>query len=71
MTGTGMMAATILLLVLLAAAGQRAVAAPAQCNLELRKCTSHCNLVYESKRANRTCRNRCKDSLYACKARPS
>ena len=48
-----------------------ALAAPAKCNAELRKCNSHCNLVYESGRANRTCRNRCKDNLYACKARPS
>ena len=34
------------------------VAASPQCNAELRKCNSHCNLVYESKRANRVCRNR-------------
>jgi hypothetical protein len=32
------------------------LAASAQCNAELRKCNSHCNLVYESKRSNRVCR---------------
>jgi hypothetical protein len=47
-----------------------ALAAPAKCNAELRKCNSHCNLVYESGRAVRTCRNRCKDNFYVCKARP-
>jgi len=47
------------------------LAAPAKCNAQLRKCYSHCNLVYESARANRTCRNRCKDALYVCKAQPN
>ena len=47
------------------------LAASAQCNAELRKCNSHCNLVYESKRSNRVCRDRCKDKFYACKARPA
>ncbi len=46
-------------------------AASPQCNAELRKCNSHCNLVYESKRANRVCRDRCKDNFYVCKARPA
>jgi hypothetical protein len=47
-----------------------AFAAPAKCNAQLRKCNSHCNLVYESKRATRVCRDRCKDTFYGCKARP-
>jgi hypothetical protein len=47
------------------------LAASPQCNAELRKCNSHCNLVYESKRSNRVCRDRCKDKFYACKARPA
>jgi hypothetical protein len=47
------------------------LAASAQCNAELRKCNSHCNLVYESKRSNRVCRDRCKDKFYVCKARPA
>jgi hypothetical protein len=47
------------------------LASSPQCNAELKKCNSHCNLVYESKRANRTCRDRCKDSFYVCKARPA
>lgn len=46
-------------------------AASAKCNAELRQCNSHCRLVYESKRADRVCRNRCKDDFYVCKARPS
>jgi len=45
-------------------------AASAKCNSELRKCNSHCHLVYESGRANRVCRDRCKDNFYVCKARP-
>ena len=44
--------------------------ASATCNSELRMCNSHCHLVYESKRANRVCRNRCKDNFYNCKAQP-
>jgi hypothetical protein len=65
-------AATAIIVVLFAAAmGFPALAAPAKCNAELRKCTSHCNLVYESSRANRACRKRCKDNFYVCKARPS
>jgi hypothetical protein len=55
----------------MAVTGFPALAAPAKCNAELRKCNSHCNLVYESRQANRTCRNRCKDNFYVCKARPS
>ena len=47
------------------------LAASPQCNAELRKCNSHCNLVYESKRSNRVCRDRCKDKFYVCKARPA
>ena len=47
------------------------LAASSQCNAELRKCNSHCNLVYESKRSNRVCRDRCKDKIYVCKARPA
>jgi hypothetical protein len=42
----------------------------ARCKAQLRKCTSHCNLVYESKRANRVCRNRCEDDYFVCKAQP-
>jgi hypothetical protein len=42
----------------------------AKCRAQLRKCNSHCNLVYESKRANRVCRDRCEDSHYVCKAQP-
>lgn len=71
MTRVGMIALTVVVLSSVMATSHRGFAASAQCNLELRKCTSHCNLVYESKRANRTCRNRCVDSLYACRARPS
>src|SRR5262245_38248100 len=59
----------ILALAIIVATGHAALAARAQCNAELRKCTSHCNLVYESKRANRVCRDHCKDSFYGCKAR--
>lgn len=66
-----MMAAAILALSFLAVTGHPGLATPAKCNAELRKCNSHCNLVYESSRANRTCRNRCKDNFYVCKARPS
>jgi len=39
----------------------------AKCTAHLRKCNSHCNLVYESKRALRVCRNRCEDSFAVCK----
>lgn len=42
----------------------------AKCRVQLRKCNSHCNLVYESKQANRVCRDRCKDTQYVCKAQP-
>ncbi len=42
----------------------------AKCKAELRKCNSHCNLVYESRRANRVCRDRCEDAYFVCKARP-
>jgi len=66
---TGVVA--MLALAFIVAAGHAALAARAQCNAELRKCNSHCNLVYESKRAHRVCRDRCKDTFYGCKARPS
>ena len=42
----------------------------AKCKAQLRKCNSHCNLVYERGLANRTCRDRCKDTLYVCEAKP-
>lgn len=58
-----------ILALIIAATSYPAFAAPTKCNAELRKCNSHCNLVYESKRANRVCR-RCKDTFYGCKARP-
>jgi len=61
----------ILGLSFIVAAGNPAFAVPAKCNAELRKCSSHCNLVYESKRALRVCRDRCKDTFYICKARPN
>jgi hypothetical protein len=61
----------ILALSFIMAQSHPAFAAPAKCNAELRKCNSHCNLVYESKRATRVCRDRCKDTFYGCKARPS
>jgi hypothetical protein len=43
----------------------------AKCTAQLRKCNSHCNLVYESKRARRVCRDRCDDAFYVCKAQPN
>jgi hypothetical protein len=61
----------ILALSFIMAQSHPAFAAAAKCNAELRKCNSHCNLVYESKRANRVCRDRCKDTFYGCKARAS
>jgi len=64
-------ATAIFAFALMAATERPALAAPAKCNAELRKCNSHCHLVYESGRANRVCRDRCKDNFYACKARPS
>lgn len=64
MSAVGLFAASFLFLVATDSAG---LAAPARCNAELRKCSSHCNLVYESKRANRVCRDRCKDKFYVCK----
>ena len=60
-----------LALLFVVAAQSAGLAASAQCNAELRKCNSHCNLVYESKRSNRVCRDRCKDKFYVCKARPA
>lgn len=39
-----------------------------KCMAELRLCNSHCNGVYESKRALIACRDRCKDASYVCKA---
>jgi hypothetical protein len=61
----------IVVLSFIMAQSRPAFSAPAKCNAELRKCNSHCNLVYESKRATRVCRDRCKDSFYGCKVRPS
>jgi len=63
--------ASSLVLLFLVSTESAGLAASAQCSVELRKCNSHCNLVYESKRANRVCRDRCKDTFYLCKARPS
>jgi hypothetical protein len=60
----------ILALSFLAATGYSTWAASPKCNAELRKCDSHCNLVYESRKARRVCRDRCKDNFYLCKARP-
>ena len=71
MTQFQVAATAILALSILAVTGHPGLAATPKCNAELRKCNSHCNLTYESSRANRTCRNRCKDNFYACKARPS
>ena len=71
MTHIRIAALTIFALSFMMATGFPALAAPAKCNAELRKCNSQCRLVYESKQAYRACRNRCKDSFYACKARPS
>jgi len=65
----GVAAAAVVFAVLLT--DSTAFAASAKCNAQLRKCNSHCNLVYESKRANRTCRDRCKDKLYVCEAQPN
>jgi hypothetical protein len=64
-------ATTVIVFFFVTAIDLSALAAPAKCNAELRKCNSHCNLVYESGRASRTCSNRCKDKFYVCKARPS
>jgi hypothetical protein len=63
--------ASVLALLFVIATETAGHAASPQCNAELRKCNSHCNLVYESKRANRVCRDRCKDKFYVCKARPA
>ena len=71
MTHFQMATTALLALSFLAVSGHPGLAASAKCNAELRKCNSHCNLVYESRQANRTCRNRCKDNFYVCKARPS
>jgi hypothetical protein len=71
MTHLPMAATAILALSFLAVSAHPGLAATPKCNAELRKCNSHCNLVYESSRANRTCRKRCKDNFYVCKARPS
>jgi hypothetical protein len=71
MTHFKIVVAGVLTLSFLVAAEYPALAAPTKCNAELRKCNSHCNLVYESKRANRVCRDRCKDALYVCKTRPT
>lgn len=71
MTHFRMAATGILVLSVLAATGHSGLAATAKCNAELRKCNSHCSLVYESKRARRVCRDQCTDNFYVCKARPS
>lgn len=63
--------ASLLALLFVVATKSAGLAASPQCNAELRKCNSHCNLVYESKRSNRVCRDRCKDKFYVCKARPA
>ena len=63
--------ASLLALLVVIATKSVGPAASPQCNAELRKCNSHCNLVYESKRSNRVCRDRCKDKFYVCKARPA
>jgi len=63
--------AAMLALLFLVATEYPGFAAPAKCNAQLRKCNSHCNLVYESKRAIRVCRDRCKDTFYGCKAQPN
>jgi hypothetical protein len=62
---------SLLGLLFVIATGSAGRTATPQCNAELRKCNSHCNLVYESKRSNRVCRDRCKDKFYVCKARPA
>ena len=41
-----------------------------KCAAQLRKCNSHCNLVYESKRAIRVCRNHCEDNFFVCTTKP-
>ena len=64
-------ATVILALCIVVVTAHPGSAASARCNAELRMCNSHCHLVYESKRANRVCRNRCKDDFYLCKAQPS
>jgi hypothetical protein len=43
----------------------------AKCTAQLRKCNSHCSLVYESRRARQVCRGRCEDAFYVCKAQPN
>jgi hypothetical protein len=71
MTHVRIASAAIFIFSSMTVAGFSATAAPAKCNAELRKCNSHCSLVYESSRANRACRKRCKDNFYVCKARPA
>ena len=61
----------IFALSILAVTAHPGLAASPKCNSELRQCNSHCRLVYESKRANRVCQNRCKDDFYVCKAKLS
>lgn len=79
MTHLRMAVAAALIISVLLPSGYSALAAQndrserqlaAQCRAELRKCDSHCRLVYESKRARRVCYDRCEDSHFACKARP-
>ncbi len=64
-------ATVILALSIVAITAHPGTAASPKCNAELRQCNSHCRLVYESKRADRVCRNRCTDNFYVCKAKPS
>jgi len=71
MTHVRIVATAVFVFSLMMTIERPAFGAPAKCNAELRKCNSHCNLVYESARANRSCRKRCKDNFYVCKARPS
>ena len=42
-------ATTVIVFSFVTATDFSALAAPAKCNAELRKCNSHCSLVYESK----------------------
>ena len=63
-------ATMLLALSIVALTAHPGLAVPAKCNADLRMCNSHCRLVYESKQANRVCRNRCKDDFYVCKAQP-
>jgi hypothetical protein len=41
----------------------------APCGVQLRRCMSRCDRVYESHRAIRTCRHRCEDDGFKCESR--